>query len=422
VADLRVLLTNCWLAERGGTELYVRDLAIGLLRAGHRPAVWSPILGEVAADLRAAGIPVFDDLAAVAPAPDLVHCQHGDETRAALSRFPDVPGVYVQHDAEAWQDQVPSHPRLLRWAAVDELCRERLLASGIDPDRVSVVPNSVDLERFPRREPLPVRPRRALLFANTAREDTYLPVVRDACATAGLELDVAGIGVGAVTQRPEELLVRYDLVLAKGRAALEALAVGCAVVVLDQRGIAGMVTSDRLPEWRRWNLGRRLLSGAYTVARLVEELDRYDPLDAARCTDLVRGGCGLDGMVESLVSLYTDALDDWRCRGQPDARAELATAAAALATIGPLRLDVRLRDAQLAAADSIETALRGRAATLEAEVLRLASEAAASRAALDDILGGRTIRWRNAVVQGPLDRFFAMARDRNRKRADPGGA
>ena len=394
-----MLLTNCWLADRGGTELYVRDLALGLLRAGHHPAVWSPIVGEVAADLRSAGVPVFDDLASVAPIPDIVHCQHGDETRAALSRFPDVPGVYVQHDAEAWQDQAPPHPRLLRWAAVDELCRERLLAGGVDPDRITVVANSVDLERFSRRTPLPAQPRRALLFANTASEETYLPVVREACAKASLDLDIAGLGVGAVARRPEAMLGRYDVVFGKGRAALEALAVGCAVVVLDQRGIAGMVTSDRLPEWRRWNLGRRLLTGNHDAVRLVEELGRYDPVDAARCTDAVRAGSGVDAMVASLVSIYSDALDEWRVCGPPDARTELSTAAAKLATIGPLRLDVQLRDAQIAA--------------LEAEVVRLTADAAAARAALDDILGGRTMRWRNAVLQGPFGRLMP-ASDRKR--------
>jgi hypothetical protein len=402
------------LAERGGTELYVRDLAIGLTRAGHHPAVWSPIVGEVAGDLRAAGVPVFENLSTVTPEPDLVHGQHGDETRAALSRFPDVPGVYVQHDAEAWQDQVPQHPRLLRWVAVDELCRERLLASGADANRTSVVANSVDLDRFPRRELLPRRPSRALLFANTARSDTYVPVVRDACAGVGIELDVVGLGVGLVSARPEELLGRYDVVFGKGRAALEALAVGCAVVVLDQRGLAGMVTSQQLPEWRRWNLGRRLLSITHNVERLVEELERYDPRDAALCTDFARTECGLDTMVQSMVAIYAGALDDWGCRSGPDTKAELAAAAVALSTIGPLRLDVRLRDARLAEANAVETGLRTNVEALQGEVLRLAAQATAARNELEAVLGGRTMRLRNAVMQGPLVRPLVVARDRRR--------
>ena len=63
--------------------------------------------------------------------PDVLHCHHTDQTRALLSRFPDRPGVYVQHDAEARIDVPPDHPRLLRYLAVDMVCRERLLARGI---------------------------------------------------------------------------------------------------------------------------------------------------------------------------------------------------------------------------------------------------------------------------------------------------
>ena len=61
---LRVLVTNRVLANRTGTELYVRDLALGLLRRGHHPVAYSPLLGKVAEELRAASVPVVDDLAA----------------------------------------------------------------------------------------------------------------------------------------------------------------------------------------------------------------------------------------------------------------------------------------------------------------------------------------------------------------------
>ena len=63
---MRVLLTNITLASRSGTEVNVRDLALGLLRRGHRPVVYSPELGEIAAEIRAATVAVVDDLAAIA--------------------------------------------------------------------------------------------------------------------------------------------------------------------------------------------------------------------------------------------------------------------------------------------------------------------------------------------------------------------
>ena len=91
-----------------------------------------------------------------------------------------------------------------------------------------------------------------------------------------------------------------------------------------------MVTSDVLPDWRRDNLGRKLLTGSHDLTRICAELARYDPVDAARCTDYVREQAGLDAMVASLVSEYETVLKQWehaprcrlprgagRCRGKP---------------------------------------------------------------------------------------------------------
>jgi len=123
----RILITNCWLGTRAGTELYVRDLASALLARGYEPMVFSPMLGAVADEIGAAGVVVTDDLATLTAEPDVLHCHHQHETIAALSRFPERPGLFVKHGAEAWQEEAPLHPRLLRYVAVDQPCLDRLL-------------------------------------------------------------------------------------------------------------------------------------------------------------------------------------------------------------------------------------------------------------------------------------------------------
>src|SRR5215213_7481816 len=77
---LRVLLTSFNLAFRGGSALYVRDIALALLRRGHSPVVYSPELGEVAAEMRALTIPVVSDLNDLAVPPDVIHGQQHLET------------------------------------------------------------------------------------------------------------------------------------------------------------------------------------------------------------------------------------------------------------------------------------------------------------------------------------------------------
>jgi glycosyltransferase involved in cell wall biosynthesis len=217
----RVLITNAWLRGRAGTELYVRDLALALLQRDYEPTVFSPLLGEVADEIRGAGVVVTDDLTTLTDEPDVLHCHHRYESIAALSRFPGRPGLFVQHGvASGWLDETPLHPRLLRYVAVDQLCLDHMLTAPILADRARVIANGVDTARFLPRDPLPARPRRAVVFSNYADEHNYLPALRAACARMCIELDVVGAGVGASVSRPEDVLPGYDLVFAKARAAL----------------------------------------------------------------------------------------------------------------------------------------------------------------------------------------------------------
>ena len=94
---LRILITNTALDVRAGSELYVRDLATALLARGHTPIVYSPVLGDVAREIREATIPVVDDLAAIGTAPDVIHGHHHLETLTALLWFPGVPAVSMCH-------------------------------------------------------------------------------------------------------------------------------------------------------------------------------------------------------------------------------------------------------------------------------------------------------------------------------------
>ena len=342
----RVLITNCWLRGRAGTELYVRDLSLALLARGFEPTVYSPLLGEVADEIRAAGVVVTDDLTTLTDEPDVLHCHHQHEAIAALSRFPGRPGLFVQHGVSAWLDETPVHPRLLRHVAVDEAVLERILAAGVPAERTTVIPNGVDTARFLPRDPLPPRPRRALVFSNYAHEDNYLPALRAACARMGIEMDVVGATAGSPTTRPEELLRGYDLVFAKARAAMEAIAVGCAVVVTDAQGIAGLATYEDLPEWRRWNLGRMLLTTPHDVDAICAAIDRYDADDAARCRDYVRAHWSLDVMVDALVAEYETVFAAWD-PADADDRAELTALAAPLSRLGPLRAELETVRAEL---------------------------------------------------------------------------
>ena len=120
--QLRVLIATYDLSLRGGTQMYVGDLANGLLRRGHTPIVYSTQLGDIARQIRERTIAVTDDLSTIGMAPDLIHGNHSLETVTALLRFPNVPAVQTIHGNLGFLSAAPKFTRVLRYLPVDYTC------------------------------------------------------------------------------------------------------------------------------------------------------------------------------------------------------------------------------------------------------------------------------------------------------------
>lgn len=319
--QLIILLTNISIADRSGTEVNIRDLAFGLKARGHRPIVYSPHighgpkLGPIPTELRAATIPVVDDIAQMEVTPDIIHGNHNSPIVTAMTRFPMVPTVFWCHDWLAWHDAPPLLPGIRRYVAVDDTNRDRLvIENGIPEKDVRVVLNAVDLARFQPRGGLPPRPRRALVFT---RHAGHLATLRAACAAAGIELDEAISDNVPVTNTPETLLPKYDLVFAAARGALEALAVGTAVIACDARGLAGLVTTGNVDQLRRLNFGVRALCRALTRSELAAEISAYDAADAAAVTQRIRATAGLEQQLDAFEGIYAEVLEEHGRVGPP---------------------------------------------------------------------------------------------------------
>ena len=340
---LRVLITNVTLGVRAGTELYVRDVALALKARGHVPIAFSTVLGAVADELRDSGISVVDNLAQAGAAPDIIHGHHHLETLMAVLHFPEAPAINFCHGRLPWEEQPLRHPSVRKYVAVDVACRDRLVEiEGIDPARVDVILNFVDLERFRPRGPLPLKPQRALVLSNRAIEVGYVRAIREACGRSGIAVDIAGHDSGQPTNTPETLLPGYDLVFAKGRTALEALAVGCAVILSDGVGSGPLVTRSNAEQLRRLNFGWQALDQPHEPDRYAAEIAKYDPRDATDTSAWIRGNAGLDAAFDRLIAAYGTAIDAPPAPGDP-ARA----AADHLRRIRPAMVDHANRAANL---------------------------------------------------------------------------
>ena len=229
MSDFHVLIAIPSLADRTGLEVYALELAEHLEQRGWVVTIYAPTLGALADEVRAFGVTVVSDVRD-ARQPDIIHGTFFFETIAACEIFPRVPMIFQTHAAAIWMALPPKHPSLRALLSVDDACTEVMRKAGFESADIISTLNFADMDRFVPRGPLPERPRRALVFSNYANLDGYAEILHKKCEAVGVALDIAGMNSGAPSNTPQNTLRNYDLVFAKGRCAIEALAVGCAVI------------------------------------------------------------------------------------------------------------------------------------------------------------------------------------------------
>jgi glycosyltransferase involved in cell wall biosynthesis len=310
---MHILLTNIWMTGRGGSESVTRDLARGLIALGHSPTVYTPLIGQPGLELGASGVPVIDDLRLLKEPPDVIHGHHSVPTVEAIVRFPRTPVVNVCHAWSFGVEAPVAFPQVQFHVGVDEVCMERIAhARGIDPSRIYLIPNGVDLKRIPARpRRLPSKPQKAVVFGKAT---VLLPLLLEICAELGIELEAIGPPMGRPVAGPEAVLVKADLVFASARAALEALCAGCAVVVCDERGVAGRATTQNYKELRRNNFGLRCLTRLASTANLRAEIESYDAGDAEALAAVAREDADVTKVIDQYLQLYRKSIDDMRLR------------------------------------------------------------------------------------------------------------
>ncbi|WP_426136705.1 glycosyltransferase [Phyllobacterium sp. SL163] len=302
---MRVLITNFVFGMRSGSESVVELLADALRVAGHHVMIFAPTLVGDTNWMIQKGHLIYHAIDQIPYRPDVIHAHHVSPCFIAMARFPDVPVVYTCHSSVFEIEAPLLHPQIKHYVAVDAACRDKCLSRGIPANRLTTIENAVDSARFIARPPLPDRPRKALLLTKASG---HTELVRRACAAETITLDELGPGTGKFSDALEKELLKYDLVFATARMALEAAFVGCAVVVCDGRGFAGLLTTRNVAAWRKNNFGVRLLARPTTVGLLQEAIQHYDAKDAADVADYLREHSPADKYVSQYEKLYRSAI------------------------------------------------------------------------------------------------------------------
>lgn len=309
--SLKILLTTFELESYSGLPLYTRDVALELKRQGHFPQVYTLKDGRVADELRDDGIFVTNNPSLINFQPDIIHGQHRISAMIAVKQFRKTPAIFINHNHTFWGDQAPFHPRIRQYFGVSRVCMEKLKKDGVPEDRIHFLANFVDINRFIPRGKLPEKPRKALVFSNYANDQTHLPAIKEACRQAGLELDTIGMFTN-YTLKPESVLGNYDIIFAKAKAAIEAMAVGSAVILCDYAGAGPMVTSEEFYNLRLMNFGFQSLTKPLHPEHLLSQIALYNPEDALTVHNLMRTTGSLEEAAKDLAAIYQAVINDYK--------------------------------------------------------------------------------------------------------------
>jgi hypothetical protein len=238
--------------------------------------------------------------------------------------FPKTPAISVCHGWAPWQEMPLIFPRILRYIAVDETCYDRVaIEHGVATDKIVTVPNFIDLKRFVcDRAPVQM-PKKALVFNNYTDENGFLKTIRAACAELGISVDAVGGGVNNLSHQPEKILSNYDIVFAIGRSAIEAMSMGCAVILCSSWGCGGLVTPENFEHYRRLNFGiRTQQTPGLTKKYLIAQIQQYQADKVAEVTARIRQVADRNFAVDQLINVYRQVIEEFKQKPSIDHEAE----------------------------------------------------------------------------------------------------
>lgn len=310
---MNVLITNIVIAEYTGTETYVKELAIELMNRGYSVEIFTLVKGVLAKELIEKGINVTSNLKQLKLIPDIIHAHHNIPALRVLSVFKFTPVVYFIHDRTSVFDNPFQHKNILKYVAVDYNCKERYyLENGFKEEDVEVVYNWANTNRFRLKQKINSHPKKALVFSNYLSENNIYPEIKEACVELGIELEIIGSSSGNPCLKPEEILQKYDLVFAKAKAAIEAMATGAAVIVCDYRGLGGMVTSSNMKHFRDFNFGMKLMTNTPTKNHLIGEINKYDSSEIIKVSEYIIKESDFLSIVTRLEQIYSELILDFK--------------------------------------------------------------------------------------------------------------
>lgn len=258
---MKILLTNFTLGSLGGTQTWVQTMAKELAELGHRIYLFA---GDGDYKVIATEYTKFDPEIEY----DLALINH-NTCLSAMEGVKIKKKIFTSHGILPELEQPIEGADI--YVGVSEEVQANLEKQGYP---AYVIRNPIDLtlylsNRMFTHFPQPLR--KVMYMSNY--QGGVLDVIKEACANAGLELQVYGKNntvpaLGAIQQA--------DLVIGLGRTAYEAMACNKNVIVFDYNGADGFVTPESMIEFRKNNCSGRRYGIKLNANDLQQLFKKYD--------------------------------------------------------------------------------------------------------------------------------------------------
>lgn len=262
------ILTSSYTLDISGTPTFTLTMYKELVKRGHKVAVYSPLGGKLETEMNA--VRNLDNL----PIPDVILAQHIPCAVALRNAFPNIPMIFYSHGFVQAEEQPPEIP-VDYFLAINEEVRGNLQAKGVPADKITIVRDLIDTERFKPLTPINPRLQNVLFISNYKKWKNY-KTVEAACKKLNLTLKCCGSPYGR-SFKTENEIGKADLVISWARGILEAMSCGRAALSFDRNEGDGYITKDSYFEARMDNFSGRHFKYVYNGDTLAEEMLKYDP-------------------------------------------------------------------------------------------------------------------------------------------------
>jgi 2-polyprenyl-3-methyl-5-hydroxy-6-metoxy-1,4-benzoquinol methylase/glycosyltransferase involved in cell wall biosynthesis len=325
ITKLKILITNHHLLDYTGSEVLTLTLAENLQIYGHEIVVYSKFIDKMRSNFEKLSIRLVNDLAELENENfDIAHVHHSISLIEVRKYFPTIPIVFYSQGVLPFLENPPLFELGVgKYIALSQEIKDNLVSQGISEDKIEIIRNIVDPEKFSSAKSINSIPQNALVISSRI-DEVRENIIREACRTKNISLSFLGGRFGEVSQ---EILREYignsDIVFSLGRGAIEAMMAGRAVIIFDYLGGDGMVTSDSFEEVSKNNFSGRKYGLNYNVSELVNEIDKYNYADILKVQQMAVNNFSAKDAVMKLTKIYNLVIENFLKNGVPDVNHDL---------------------------------------------------------------------------------------------------